>query len=173
MTTTAPHCGTMVSVDTTGVARDSATSESDGAVIILVGVDGSHESAVATAWAADLARRVGGTVVAVHAAGLLEHVRGDPAGEHLEARLGDWTRVLDRLPEGAVRRRVVNGEPVSTLRRAVAEEGADILVVGTRGAGTSRPGLLGSTSLQLVHDCPCPVVVVPTSTSSTAGRSDA
>jgi nucleotide-binding universal stress UspA family protein len=134
-------------------------------LIIVLGVDGSHESYVATEWTAGLAAELGATVVAVHAAGLLEHERGDPSGSHLTGRLREWTRPLDTLPGDTVRRRVVNGEPVATLLRAVADEGADMLVVGTRGAGSGRPGMLGSTSLELASHGICPVVVVPAAPS--------
>ncbi|MFP5363205.1 MAG: universal stress protein [Thermoleophilia bacterium] len=45
------------------------------------------------------------------------------------------------------------------LRRVAAEHGAELLVVGSRGRGTVRAALLGSTSHALVSDAPCPVVV--------------
>lgn len=47
------------------------------------------------------------------------------------------------------------------LRRAATDRDAELLVIGSRGRGTVRAALLGSTSHSLVDDAPCPIVVVP------------
>lgn len=49
------------------------------------------------------------------------------------------------------------------LRRIAADRDAELLVVGSRGRGTVRAALLGSTSHSLAGEAPCPVVVVPVS----------
>jgi nucleotide-binding universal stress UspA family protein len=128
---------------------------------IVVGVDGSEDAGAAIAWAAQLARELGAAVVAVHAVGLLEHERADPDNRHLQARLGDWTTTLDDLPAERVRRQLLPGAPVSTILQAAQVEDADLVVVGTRGTGARTGVLLGSTSLQLAEQCPCPLVIVP------------
>jgi nucleotide-binding universal stress UspA family protein len=128
---------------------------------IVVGVDASEDSRRAVAWAAGAAASLGTRVVAVHAVGLLEHRRGDPSGAHLLPELEVWTRDLGRLPAGLVERRLVPGDPVGALVQVAAEEGASLVVVGTRGEG-ARPGaLLGSTSLQLAERSAGPLVIVP------------
>lgn len=129
--------------------------------LIVLGADGSRHSAAATAFAARLAVALDATVVAVHAAGLLEHLRGDPEGAHLLPMLQEWTAVLDDLPPERVRRRIEVGEPVFSLLQVAAEEAADVLVVGTRGAGDHAPAMLGSVSHQLAERSPCPLVIVP------------
>jgi nucleotide-binding universal stress UspA family protein len=128
---------------------------------IVVAVDGSEDSRAATGWAGQFARQLDATVVAVHAVGLLEHERGDPDNVGLQGQLKEWTRALDDLPAGRLRRQLVPGEPVSSLLRAAAAERADLLVVGTRGVGARTGVLLGSTSLQLAERCLCPLVIVP------------
>jgi nucleotide-binding universal stress UspA family protein len=54
--------------------------------------------------------------------------------------------------------RAVTGLPAQEL--LAAAEGADLLVVGARGAGGFKRLLLGSVSTQVTHHAHCPVVVV-------------
>jgi nucleotide-binding universal stress UspA family protein len=133
--------------------------------MIVLAVDGSDNAQAATAWAGQLAGQLDAAVVAVHAVGLLEHERRDPDNVHLHGQLQEWTRALDELPAGRVRRELLPGEPVASLLRAVAAEKADLVVVGTRGTSARTGTLLGSTSLQLAERCPCPVVIVPPGTA--------
>lgn len=49
------------------------------------------------------------------------------------------------------------------LRRMALDHDAELLVVGSRGRGTVRAALLGSTSHALATEAPCPVVVIPCS----------
>ena len=132
---------------------------------IVVGVDGSADSRRAVEWAADLAADTGARVVAVHAVGLLEHERGDPLGAHLGPELDAWTAALDRLGSGRAGRRLVAGEPVGALISAAREEGADLLVVGSRGAGAQPAAGLGSTSRHLAEAGGVKLVIVPSGSS--------
>lgn len=128
---------------------------------IVVGVDGSPDSSRAVEWACELAQQVGARVVAVHAVGMLEHELGDPAGDHLRPQLEEWTSALEPLGADRVVRLLVAGDPVGAVGQAVAEYGADLVVVGTRGIGTRHGERLGSTSLHLAEGCPCALVIVP------------
>ena len=62
-----------------------------------------------------------------------------------------WTLRLERL--------VVGGAPAGAL--LAAAEGADLLVVGARGAGGFKGLLLGSISHYVANHARCPVVVIP------------
>jgi nucleotide-binding universal stress UspA family protein len=128
---------------------------------IVVGVDGSADSRRAVEWAVELAADTGARVVAVHAVGLLEHERGDPLGAHLGPELDAWTAALDRLGSGRAERRLVAGEPVGALLSAAREEGADVLVVGSRGVGAQPGAGLGSTSRHIAEAGGVALVIVP------------
>jgi nucleotide-binding universal stress UspA family protein len=63
--------------------------------------------------------------------------------------------------EGVEDVRVVEGSPAERLLEAVERDGAELLVVGTRGRGSLRSAVFGSVSRKLATDATCPVVVVP------------
>jgi nucleotide-binding universal stress UspA family protein len=74
--------------------------------------------------------------------------------------------LLDRIAAGLdmgerVTRHVVVGEASKRLREIAVDEGAQFLVVGSRGRGLLKSAVLGSVSSTLAGDAPCPVVVVP------------
>jgi nucleotide-binding universal stress UspA family protein len=133
---------------------------------IVVGVDGSEPSKAALRWALDEARLRGATLRVVYAwslryvtaAGIAvpgvdpEQVRAD-GEEMLDSLLGELP--VDGLD---VERVAIEGGPASVLVEAA--EGAELLVVGSRGHGGFAGLLLGSVSQQCAHHAPCPVVIV-------------
>jgi len=148
------------------VASQSNRSTPAAISKIVVGVDGSSNSTVAVEWAAALGDATGAEVIAVHALGLIEHLRptGEPVPvEHHETEIR--RQMVQEWCEPLVRRKrhfdcqLAYGPPERVLREAATSRGADVIVVGCRGVGGSS--LLGSTSSQLAHRPPCPVVVVP------------
>jgi nucleotide-binding universal stress UspA family protein len=56
--------------------------------------------------------------------------------------------------------RLLAGDPAGKLAETAAD-GADLLVVGSRGYGPLKHVLLGGVSTALMHSAPCPVMVVP------------
>jgi nucleotide-binding universal stress UspA family protein len=131
--------------------------------LIVVGVDGSPESAKATAWAAEQARATGGTLdlVIVWARPMsygLPLVVGGYDPEHEAADVVEKVAADIDLPAQQLRKSVVHGAAPAVL---VARSGhADLVVVGSRGHGGFAELLLGSTSDHVVHHAHCPVVVV-------------
>lgn len=135
---------------------------------IVVGVDGSEGSLDAVRWAADEAGLRHDRLVLVHA----WHV---PVSLGLADAVGpiiDWSflgeaasKVVKRahqalhLSQVEVEELVVNDHPVPALLHA--SEGADLLVVGSRGLSGFSGLLLGSVSQGVLHQAPCPVTVVP------------
>jgi len=61
-------------------------------------------------------------------------------------------------PDVQVCPRVVEGQAGQVL--VAAAEGADLLVVGSRGHGGLAEALLGSVGQYCVHHAPCPVVIM-------------
>jgi nucleotide-binding universal stress UspA family protein len=125
---------------------------------IMVGLDGSADSARAAAYASDLAKMTGASIVAAHAVGLLEHV-GDAAETVRAALTGQWVEPFRRA--GVLFEvRVAEGPPADTLAAMAERLDVDLVVVGTRGAGNAV-GVIGSTASKLVAESTSPVLVVP------------
>jgi nucleotide-binding universal stress UspA family protein len=59
-----------------------------------------------------------------------------------------------------VERRVEVGGAGSVICGVAGDVGADVVVIGSRGRGAIRRALLGSVSMHVVNNSPCPVVVV-------------
>ena len=139
---------------------------------ITVGIDGSSHSTRALEWAVNEAavRHAPLTVLTVHLV-LQSGWTGNPVifpkdSEELEqerqAAEEMTLKVTSQLGEArpaSVTVRAVSGFPSQELIKASGE--ADLLVVGSRGAGGFARLVAGSVSSQVVHHAHCPVVVVP------------
>ena len=128
---------------------------------IAVGYDGSLDSDVAVRWAAQLAVWVGAQLVVVHALGLLEGA--DMSADRPDGAVAMEIASSVGLEPGRTRWLVLDGDPCSVLLRVAAPpSSADLLVVGTRGAGKHSGTILGSTSLELAEAAATPLAIVPT-----------
>jgi nucleotide-binding universal stress UspA family protein len=76
-----------------------------------------------------------------------------------EEMVGKTAAELGQSQPASVRVRTVNGFPVHELIEASRD--ADLVVVGSRGAGGFARLLQGSVSSQVAQHALCPVVVVP------------
>lgn len=130
---------------------------------VLVGVDGSRTSELATALAFDEASRRGVELVAVHAwsdwgnydiPGLNIPGLEQEAEEVLAERLAGWQ---ERYPEVSVRRVVVCGKPAHQL--VEASKDAQLVIVGSHGRGGFAGMLLGSVSSAVLQSAGAPVIV--------------
>jgi nucleotide-binding universal stress UspA family protein len=139
-----------------------------GPVDVLVGIDGSPESAAATTAALDLlGGRVGRlTLVAVteiddSVAGRQEQARLQHKLERQAQAVRAWLRGHPLAAEQTVMPQLVlrSGQPAATLDRIAAEDGYGLLVVGARGAGLSGV-LLGSVATRLAARASVPVLVI-------------
>ena len=134
---------------------------------IIVGIDGSGHARRALEWAVNEAamRHAPLTVVTVNQLvtgwgvpmvypgdqELIENAR-KAAQEETDLVLGKMG--ADSVPSVTVQA----GE---ALLNAAADTDADMIVVGSRGAGGFKRLLMGSVSTQVTHHAHCPVVVIP------------
>jgi len=138
---------------------------------IVVGVDGSPSSISALRWAIRQAGLTGAAVDAViawhypviagggYGVAPMVTAGGFDFRENAEKVLADAiSAAVDPASSVPVRGRVAGGNPAQVLLDA--SDGADLLVVGSRGYGGFTEALLGSVSQHCVHHAHCPVVVI-------------
>ena len=137
--------------------------DATGTFLIVVGVDGSEQSLAALHWAVDEARLRHGTVRLITAwhyppvPSTVEDSGSNDSFHAAERVQADALKAVDA--EGVdIKGVLVRESPAAALLDAAKD--ADLLVVGSRGHGGFAGLLLGSTSSQVAHHAPCPVLVV-------------
>jgi nucleotide-binding universal stress UspA family protein len=140
---------------------------------IIVGLDGSHHSQRALEVAINEAalRQAPLTVIAVHqvVAGYSGHGVAFPGDDALaekarQAAQAEVDGVVARLGgsrPSSVTVRGVSGLPAEAILDAAKDADADMIVVGSRGAGGFSRLLMGSVSSQVAHHAHVPVLIVP------------
>jgi nucleotide-binding universal stress UspA family protein len=138
-----------------------------------VGTDGSAVGQVAVRWAAQLAGATGATLVVVTAwQPPFAEIDPTTAAE----RLDEAQRILEEqwcAPArelGVDLRPVVNeGDPRQVILACAAEEDADLVVVGARGASHHKHPLhFGSVTHHLIHHTDRPLATIPPHVSTAA-----
>jgi nucleotide-binding universal stress UspA family protein len=151
---------------------------------VLVGIDGSANAEAAMWWAVDIAvasKRplrlltcyslpvmVGLGAAAGYMGPMLtsEEIREIDAAnrkvlEDLKAK------VAEAQPSLAVELFIDQGSPATALLKA--SDDAAMIVLGTRGVGSTHALVLGSVSYAVAHRAKCPVILVPETAERTAG----
>jgi nucleotide-binding universal stress UspA family protein len=134
---------------------------------IIVGIDGSAQSRQALEWAVNEAsvRHQPLTVLTVNQG-------SSPVAYPRDLHRAKQAREAARVEADSALKQVgneswlppvvvlaVTGLPAQELLNAAAD--ADMIVVGSRGAGGFKRLLMGSVSSQVTHHAHCPVVVIP------------
>jgi universal stress protein A len=137
---------------------------------ILVPTDFSAKSRTAVNYAIELARHFGAQVTLVHVvpepSALDYTIGGIPDGQWEQMR-----EEADKKMNQELARAKLNYEPVDSLVRtglglheqiksATREVSADLVVLSTHGYTGWKHLLFGSDAEQLLHEIPCPVLVV-------------
>jgi nucleotide-binding universal stress UspA family protein len=153
---------------------------------IVCGVDGSPDSQLALDVAAQLAHRLGTRLIVANVVAYVP----DPVvpafayapmarPTDISAPMTEWRTdhdveasdaLLERIVaeagvEGA-ELRTIFGIPAERLAELADDEGAELIVVGSRGRGAFRAAFLGSVSNSLVGVAHCPVLIVPPSATT-------
>jgi nucleotide-binding universal stress UspA family protein len=137
---------------------------------LICGVDAAAATADAPAIGHALAARLGLRLV------LVSVIDVPPGGhESLTARqrLAGADRTLELLAcdlGDGTEYRVVVGERAAALAEVAADEGADLIVLGSRSTGLGQRSLRSSLARELEAATPVPVLVAPPSTRRRSGR---
>lgn len=140
--------------------------------LIVVGVDGSDQSRRAAAVGAAMAKRNTATLhlltVVRPPEGWWGIVGSPPTPNAMAKALSDAQRsildaVVSQTDLNGVEYEALEdvGDPAKTLVAHVIAEDADVLIVGRHGAGLIERLVLGSVAHRVIHDAPCPVLLVP------------
>ncbi|MBX6389227.1 MAG: universal stress protein [Frankia sp.] len=142
----------------------------DGARVVVAGVDGSRTSLRAASYAAGLARRQGSRLVVVYVAAMpLWEAAAPMSASSVGAAYEASAAVADEIRE-LIRSRAEEldlsvtfvvrvGDPLSGLRRTADEVRADLVVVGASESAGHR--IVGSLASRLIRAGRWPVTVVP------------
>jgi len=140
-------------------------SQSDEGPRIVVGVDGFESSKAALRWAIRQAKLTGAVVEVVTAWHIPAGTGVAPPADMPDYQEDAFEILAEAVaemctvdPDVQVCPRVVEGQAGRVL--VAAAEGADLLVVGSRGHGGLAEALLGSVGQYCVHHAPCPVLIM-------------
>jgi nucleotide-binding universal stress UspA family protein len=138
---------------------------------LLIPLDGSENSLKAARFALRLARREGGSVMAVH---VVDEENATDLARYADCPVGEIVARMERSGEGyleTVREwarskgvpltcEVRVGVPHRVLLEMAAESGVDLIVMGSVGRRGPRRVLIGSVTERVIAHSPIPVLVV-------------
>jgi nucleotide-binding universal stress UspA family protein len=132
--------------------------------IILVPTDFSTASDAALPHAEALAKQKSASLLILHVeepplaygAGELYYGLPEPSSERILKMLEE---VKPSDPTVSYTHRLTMGDPAGEIVRIAAEEGADMIVLGTHGRSGMSRMLMGSVAEAVVRRAPCPVLV--------------
>ena len=140
---------------------------------IVCGVDFSSGSKTALRAAVDVARANGSELTVLFSEDPMLAAAAKAAGD-LRATRATTSAALERFisrttranPIRRLRAVVTEGTPAEQLLKTAQRQHADLIVVGTRGAGNVARMLLGSTAERVLRQTRVPVLAVPAGAES-------
>jgi nucleotide-binding universal stress UspA family protein len=145
---------------------------------VVVAIDGSDTARGALRWALTEARRRDASIEVVHAWQTPYLPRIGDGFDTTSYETASRRLIADAVTTAdttgltkPVREHSVHGGAVETILDMA--DGADLLVLGSRGLGGLKRLVLGSVATQVAHHAPCPVVVVPPTPATSTHVDDA
>ena len=139
---------------------------------IVVGIDGSKGSMVASRWAAAEAHSREARVIAVYAIPRTELWSMSAVQIDIDKVLDQFRDLLDGQWTAPLRKvgveystQIVRGDPATELLRAAKRASASMLVLGSKSHGALADMIVGGTVHKVINRSTLPVVVVPGSPS--------
>jgi nucleotide-binding universal stress UspA family protein len=134
---------------------------------IVVGYDGSDGARAALREALEVAKALGAPVTLAFGYEPPAFYAGQPAEqrETIESMghetLKEGVAAAQTLDSSVtVNGELVAGRPAPALVALAERDDARMIVVGHHGGGTVRGAIMGSVTFKVLHDAPCPVLVV-------------
>ena len=145
---------------------------------ILVATDGSDHADKAVALAAELSKKYGAKLIALHVIAqsweshVPEALKAYARSEHIEASEREILKAVgDQILHGAsvlareegvedIETILETGDPAATVLQVAKDQGAQFLVMGNRGLGGLSGLLQGSVSQKIVAHAPCTCITV-------------
>ena len=138
---------------------------------ILVPTDFSENAANALRYALALAGNMGGSVLLMHAWNAVDtefsnrKALFDDYNNAVEAdllkQLNDLKDEYSKLSGTEIVARLYNGRTREAISECVKNEGAELIVMGTRGAGGLKKLLIGSVTASVIGSATVPVLAIP------------
>ncbi len=120
---------------------------------ILVGIDGSLHSKKALEEAVTIAKRFSGSIkgITVHDRNAENKAKEiiEQANQYLEKEGVKYSLAL-----------ILGSNPARALQNIAKQENFDLIIVGSRGRGSTASILLGSVSRQVIANAECNVLVI-------------
>jgi len=142
---------------------------------IVFPTDFSHASDAALPHAETLAKQSAARLLIVHVeepplaygGGELYYGLPEPSSERILKMLEDVKPADPKVP---FVHRLTMGDPAGEIVRIAADEGAEMIVLGTHGRTGMTRILMGSVAEAIVRRSPCPVLVYRETAEKLAGR---
>ncbi len=133
---------------------------------IIVPIDFSENSIKALEFALSLAAKKNAKITLVHVIEVVYDFASQ-AAVAVDSLFTDGEKLLNTIQNKysvsgvEIDYQIVEGNPAISLARIAEEQKATLIVMGTQGASGIKKALIGTTTVSLIREANCPVLVVP------------